>query len=208
MGTHKPKPKPPDKVCTYYGKVFTPSKNDSRIRYCSENCWKTRRKDIGYMQTYYQENMNRFVENRQKPEYKEKKNAARRLRYATDEEYRNKIKAKVHDYHERKPDVRANQRLRVYGISLEDKKRYIEMQGGVCPICGNDGSNSKNNELYVDHDHKTGDVRGLLCGRCNFALGQFDDDIERMKRAILYLEGNLPDTAIYEKKNRHEDDTV
>lgn len=160
------------------------------------------------MGNYYHANLKKWQDMNNSQEHKSKKNEARRLKYATDEEYRNKVKAKVHDYNERKPEAKANQRLRQYGISLDDKKRYLDMQNGVCPICGNDGSNSKNSELYVDHDHKTGDVRGLLCGRCNFALGQFDDDIERMKRAILYLEGNLPDTAIYEKKNRHEDDTV
>lgn len=42
--------------------------------------------------------------------------------------------------------------------------------------------------LQVDHDHKTGDVRALLCSRCNSLLGYADDSIELLKRAIAYLE--------------------
>lgn len=42
---------------------------------------------------------------------------------------------------------------------------------------------------HVDHDHKTGVLRALLCFKCNSALGNFDDDPERMRRAARYVEG-------------------
>lgn len=202
------KPKPPDKFCKQCGQLFTPSKNDCRIVFCSPECYLTYRKESGYMENYYHANLKKWHDMNNSRDHRDKKNAARRLKYATDAEYREKQKKIVKEYNKQNPETKKNQRLRAYGISLEDKKRYLEMQAGVCPICGDDGSNSKNSELYVDHDHQTGEVRGLLCGRCNFALGQFDDDIERMKRAILYLEGNLPNTAFYEKKNKREDDTA
>ena len=48
----------------------------------------------------------------------------------------------------------------------------------------------KNNaERYIDHDHKTGHVRGLLCYYCNTGIGNFDDSISRLESAITYLEG-------------------
>lgn len=56
-------------------------------------------------------------------------------------------------------------------------------QGGRCAIC-KEGSH----KLYVDHCHKTGIVRGLLCNRCNLGIGQFNDDIDALRSAARYLE--------------------
>lgn len=54
-----------------------------------------------------------------------------------------------------------------------------------CIICGE----RQGRQLAVDHDHKTGAVRGALCSRCNLGLGQFRDDPELLRLAALYLEG-------------------
>lgn len=191
----KPKVKPEDKMCKQCSKTFTPSKNDSRIVFCSIECQLAYRKETGYMDKYYHANLKKWQDINNSREHRDKKNAARRLRYATDEEYRAKHISKVHEYYQENQDVRKAQRMKKYGITPEERNRIFNIQNGVCPICGNDGSNSKYEELYVDHDHQTGKVRGLLCGRCNFALGQFDDDVERMKRAIMYLEGTLENTV-------------
>ena len=67
--------------------------------------------------------------------------------------------------------------------------RYEEMlaaQGGGCAICGEEAEGS----LHVDHDHVTGKVRGLLCVRCNNALGQFQEDPALIVRALAYLVSN------------------
>jgi hypothetical protein len=62
-----------------------------------------------------------------------------------------------------------------------------------CPICGLNEQetagigNKKNGSWVVDHDHNTNEFRGWLCHRCNRAIGCFEDDVERMKRAIEYL---------------------
>lgn len=53
------------------------------------------------------------------------------------------------------------------GVSIEEYDRMLAAQGGGCAICHNP---PKNRRLHVDHDHKTGKVRGLLCFRCNRAL--------------------------------------
>jgi hypothetical protein len=58
---------------------------------------------------------------------------------------------------------------------------------GGCAICG--ATNGREGQrLYIDHDHKTGDVRALLCNDCNSGLGRFKDDPRLLKIAIAYLE--------------------
>lgn len=84
-----------------------------------------------------------------------------------------------------------------YGITLIEYEAMLEAQGGVCAICG-EKETRKNRytgicRLHIDHDHKTGEVRGLLCSSCNFALGGFRDDPEILIKAMKYLikGGNL-----------------
>ncbi len=74
-----------------------------------------------------------------------------------------------------------------YRGSLLTEKKYnamLERQAGVCAICA---EKPKGGRLAVDHIHGTETVRGLLCGRCNTALGLFKDDPERLAVAIKYL---------------------
>lgn len=74
-----------------------------------------------------------------------------------------------------------------YGITL---KQYDEMaadQNGLCKLCNRVSLNHWGTELCVDHCHKTGKVRGLLCDKCNKGLGQFEDNIETLQKAIEYL---------------------
>jgi Autographiviridae endonuclease VII len=63
--------------------------------------------------------------------------------------------------------------LEVYGISLQEYKSLLEMQGGLCAICSGDNTGKP---LHVDHEHESGLVRGLLCLKCNTALGLINDD--------------------------------
>ena len=73
-----------------------------------------------------------------------------------------------------------------YGISLADYERMLEAQGGCCAICGTREWGSKGPN--VDHDHRTGRVRGILCKGCNTGIGLFDEDPNRMRLAIRYVE--------------------
>ncbi len=81
---------------------------------------------------------------------------------------------------------------RHYGLSLERYREMYEAQGGLCFICGKPETNmTKKGEprmLAVDHDHKTGTVRKLLCTHCNTLIGLAGDDIARLRAAITYLE--------------------
>jgi hypothetical protein len=72
---------------------------------------------------------------------------------------------------------------REYGLSKEEFDKMIHDQNNRCAICGN----TSIRRLDVDHDHVTGKVRGLLCGRCNKGIGLFDDNKELFGKVILYL---------------------
>ena len=73
---------------------------------------------------------------------------------------------------------------------------WYEEQKPMCKICGKivhkapENSKDKKNQAVIDHDHKTGELRGLLCHQCNVGIGNFKDDIDRMLNAILYLSRN------------------
>jgi hypothetical protein len=74
-----------------------------------------------------------------------------------------------------------------YGLTEQDVAELAHRQMRLCLICLHALA------LHVDHDHSTGEVRGLLCFRCNGALGQFSDDPRVMRRAVDYLE-RAPDS--------------
>lgn len=74
---------------------------------------------------------------------------------------------------------------KVYGIDAAEYDRIFKIQGGRCAICRNRPATKR---LATDHDHKTGDVRGLLCKRCNHdLLGGGHDSVIVLWRAITYL---------------------
>lgn len=79
------------------------------------------------------------------------------------------------------PDCGKHKPLR-YGIGAAEFDQLVRDQEGQCTIC------TKPNPEHVDHDHATGQVRGILCFNCNGGLGQFGDDTVRLVRAQLYLE--------------------
>lgn len=82
---------------------------------------------------------------------------------------------------------------RKYKISYEQYNKMHKEQAGLCAICSKPENTKK---LAVDHCHNTGRIRGLLCFRCNSALGKLQDSIELMQKAIIYLTGdnNVKDT--------------
>lgn len=80
---------------------------------------------------------------------------------------------------------------RKYGLTTYDLAEMAEKQEHRCAICGEKEKEQRNGlvkHLAVDHDHKTGKVRELLCTACNKGLGHFKDDIPLMLKAIAYLE--------------------
>lgn len=86
----------------------------------------------------------------------------------------------------RKAQIRNNHLNHKYGISLDDYENMFRLQGGLCKICQIPQSELKQN-FAVDHCHKTGKIRGLLCKPCNQALGNFKDSVNLLESAINYL---------------------
>lgn len=75
---------------------------------------------------------------------------------------------------------------RRYGLTKDQFQMMLQSQGGVCAICVQ--SCQTKDHLSVDHDHRTGQVRGLLCHRCNTLLGKSEDNPTILREAALYLE--------------------
>lgn len=118
-------------------------------------------------------------------------------------------KAEMRDYYNRtkpplkpKPVPQGRDRARAkasayrrrYGIGIDQRDAMLAAQGDVCAICG--GDDPVGYDWCTDHDHaccpKRGHscgscIRGILCRKCNLALGHFDDDIDRLRSAIDYL---------------------
>lgn len=84
------------------------------------------------------------------------------------------FKAKVKDCHLK----------RQFGISWKEYQVMFEMQNGLCVLCER---KENNRMLSVDHNHETGEVRGLLCGDCNRGLGLFKDNPKVLLKAAEYV---------------------
>jgi len=91
---------------------------------------------------------------------------------------------------EGKKDYSKNKHLRAtYGISLDDYNEMFRLQEGKCYLCGKHQSEVKR-ALSVDHCHKTGKIRKLLCQPCNTLLGMSGDNPAVLQKAINYLMEN------------------
>ncbi len=89
------------------------------------------------------------------------------------------------DYQRRKKRYAANSRRTRYGITAIEVENLKVRQRGLCAICADELGPGR--ETHVDHDHETGEVRGLLCANCNKGLGSFRDNREHLLKAIFYL---------------------
>lgn len=86
--------------------------------------------------------------------------------------------------------IRRYEMQRKYGLTPEQVDGMKSARDYRCDICATECPNANRGpgQLHVDHCHRTGVVRGMLCGACNKALGLFKDDTARMRTAIAYLE--------------------
>ncbi len=86
---------------------------------------------------------------------------------------------------ENKERSKNNRLLKNYGINLDLYNQKLLQQNHKCKICQKNKITTK--VLCVDHDHKNGKIRGLLCRKCKLLIGNCSEDIEVLKRAIEYL---------------------
>ncbi|MDQ4132357.1 MAG: endonuclease VII domain-containing protein [Actinomycetota bacterium] len=90
--------------------------------------------------------------------------------------------------------ARAGHLKRKYGITIEQYEAMLALQGGTCAICRRPPA--PNTSLHVDHDHETGEIRGLLCFTCNNFLGDVEEDLQRLRAAAGYLEHGMEEPEL------------
>lgn len=124
------------------------------------------------------------------PEYRRRQIENSQKWYAQDPARREKLKVFNHERWEQRkadPEHRRNRRdarlRKEYGITIDEYELLLEKQDGGCAICGRKPGRIP---LHVDHNHKTGLVRGILCHQCNWYLGTIDAQPEIIDRIIKY----------------------
>ena len=128
-----------------------------------------------------------------RPEVKERakvRNAQyreRRKRYKKTEKGKEAERRYRRNVWDKNAPLREKQLLWRYGLTPDGYADLYNKQGGLCAICGL----KPDSRLHIDHCHRTGRVRGLLCGACNRGLGMFHDDISSLEKAVLYLRSCL-----------------
>lgn len=90
---------------------------------------------------------------------------------------------------EQKEYERTAKLMAKYGLTHEDYLRLLKEQDGKCAICRTDNPRQRSEHFHIDHNHETGEIRGLLCSPCNQGLGYFQENVEVMAKAIAYLAG-------------------
>lgn len=116
---------------------------------------------------------------------------AAKKKYNTDLEHRKKTQERNRVAARRRFDKRIEK-----WMPVSEYYDMLEGQDHRCWICKRLFDTSREGAAKVDHDHETGEIRGLLCGTCNLGIGNFRDSVKLLKQAILYLQkGFLEDTG-------------
>ena len=175
-----------EKRCTICGRVKSLSEfvvnnkaQDGRRNQCRE-CRNEQKKRWYAENIEYAKAMNKayYAENSERLKAMSKAHYARNVEHAL---------AWAKAYRKKNPNHRRDWHLmRVYGITPDDYNALFLNQNGCCAICGIHQSELKK-KLGIDHNHETGEIRGLLCIRCNTAIGLMGESVERFKGAIKYI---------------------
>jgi len=127
--------------------------------------------------------------NYNKEYYLKNKEGARKRDKIYKDKHREILREKNTIYRKNNPNIaylsrRKAQLKRKFNLSLNDYNILLEKQKGVCNICK---IKETTKALCVDHNHTTGEIRGLLCSNCNRGIGLLKDDIVLLKEAIKHL---------------------
>ncbi len=87
-----------------------------------------------------------------------------------------------------------------YGITLDQWEKMFKAQGECCAICKSEMPNHGSGQFVVDHCHQFGQIRGILCGKCNVMLGQANDNHDVLFEAAMYLIANSTPESIEQRK--------
>lgn len=111
---------------------------------------------------------------------KNNKDKVREQKKRYKERHKDKIKEEKKRYYKRN---KLKIKLSLYGLTIEDYNLLLKSQNNTCAIC----KLVEPASLCIDHDHVTGQVRGLLCNHCNVGIGMFKDNPAILNEAIRYL---------------------
>jgi hypothetical protein len=125
-----------------------------------------------------------------------KENSVKRFENGNVKEWVQKNRESVNAYNRKKyhslsPEEKTKrnraQQVSLYGLTLDQYDAMLKKQNGVCAICKKPETRSKKNNMCIDHNHKTGKVRSLLCDKCNRGIGYFNESISLLENASIYL---------------------
>ena len=165
------KPNDP-KYWTKYYREHRDQRLSESLQYARDNAESV----AGYHRDYYQANRTKWKRSK---EQQAAVNQRRRERYASDAEFRSKCIEQSKITARKSPDRKLREAVKKYGVTLE---WYWARHEYGCAICG-----EKLQRLDIDHCHRTGTARGLLCNPCNLGLGKFKDNPDTLNRAAMYL---------------------
>lgn len=170
-----------DRQCRWCRELISP-KLDERAVFCSRPCsdlWRTDQDRLARIRA--RKAARKLCQSCQKPVPTERKYA---LQYCS-------YKCKNGSLSNTSPESRrrgfARNMVIKYGLSIEGYAHLLNEQDLRCAICRSPDWPGKDNRPHVDHCHASGKVRGLLCGKCNNGLGNFDEDLARFESATAYL---------------------
>lgn len=96
------------------------------------------------------------------------------------------------------PEVKLSARLRKYKLSTGQFQELVRLEDGRCAVCSKEFSDDS--QVRIDHDHTTGDVRGLVCQKCNMSLGLNGDNLaaiqQTLQQQVAYLTRKLPSLSV------------
>jgi hypothetical protein len=157
--------------------------------------------------------MVRAIEQRRKqenPELFRKKQRERNKRWRTanleksraaSRNYYGNYKLKFREYEAKHGYKRSlGKKVREYGITVEQYKGLLEKFDHKCGICRRE--HREDRTLNLDHCHTTGEIRGLLCGPCNKALGAFGDTLDGLMKAVAFLKSGGTGLFVGEKRRK------
>jgi len=126
-------------------------------------------------------------------------------KHAYGKAYREKNRERIHaqqkEWRDANKALIKRNNLKLACFTPELLQETLEFQGHKCAICGDDLKSRPVKHTHADHCHETKMPRGVLCTQCNTGLGLFKDDIERLQKAIAYL-NEPPITAMKSEKTR------
>ena len=141
-----------------------------------------------YHRKYYLENKDKWKLTDEQRETKKKYMKEYNKKYRA--KNRDKILLKQREYYENNKPSKEGRRARAlqsrYGITLNEYCQLLTVQNGRCLLCGIN-QDDLNYPLYVDHNHKTNKVRGLLCSKCNFKVGWIESNQDELDTVLNYI---------------------